>query len=107
MLIDFVAVLLDEERVHLRTEPDELDDRLAECFVFELADHLDVRRVVDGTLLIVGGEVEVLAVSVQLLVEVSRLHPVHEGVDVGEEEFRCRVLSLEVVVVKAVYIQTE
>ena len=32
MLLDFLAVLLDEERVHLRTQADELDDRFAEGF---------------------------------------------------------------------------
>ena len=78
MFLDFQAVLLDEERVHLRTQPDELDDRLAECFVFELADHLVVRRVVEGTRPVVGGEVEVHAVREELLVEVGRLNPVHE-----------------------------
>ena len=98
-LIHCTALVVYQERVHLRPQSNELCDRIAIRLVLEFADHFLVRGMEEWTRLVERSEVEVLPLGEVLLVDGGLVHPVHERVDAWEEHLRCRVLLHEVVVV--------
>ena len=55
-----VSLVVDEERVHFRSQSKEIGDRLADRLVLEFANHFIVGRVEEWARLVERGEVEVL-----------------------------------------------
>ena len=101
VFFDNLLAAANEKGVHLRTQSNELDDRLPVRFVFELANHLVVGRVEERTRFLIRREVEVHFLCIQLLVDVFRFDVVHQGICISEEQLRLRVLRHEVVVVES------
>ena len=99
------ALFDDEEPVHFPPQSNDVGDRFAGRLVLEFANHFFVGGVEDWTRLVKRGEVEVLQLGEELLLDVGRLHTVHERVGVCEEHLRRRVLLPEVVVVEPVHVQ--
>ena len=97
--------LRDHERIHLRSQPEEFCNDAARRLILHKPNFRSVEREV-GVVLRVGGRVvrEVLHLArvVHIGVDVRRLHLVHQGVGVREEE-ACtfHILLLHHVVVKS------
>ena len=73
-------------RLHFRFQPHKLGDCLPSRLIVELAHHLVVSRIKEGTALRIAGEIELLLHRPHVLIEVIGADFLHEEVCVGQEE---------------------
>ena len=83
----------------------ELGDRFAVRRVLDIPNHHVFPCAEECASLIDGCEVEELSLGVELLIDVGRLHPVHERVGLCEEHLRTRVPLPDGIVLESVHLQ--
>ena len=94
VLLSGVALVVDEEGVHIRPQSNELGDRLAVPLIHEIPNRFPVGRNEKWAGLFQIGEADVLTLAEVLRVDVGRLNPGHERLGVREEHLSRRVLLL-------------